>query len=153
MQFYHWSFLVLLLTAISASSYQLEDSVDDDRVLWLRSSGFPYNRKYNLFVGDDESESSESQSMESSEIESQTYKVPKKRNLSLLSWWKTLRQMQRITVPSYSATRSNIAQPIKAEKPTEEIFQMPEISKDIITAVSRGYRRTLRPPGQPLRFG
>ena len=61
MQFYHWSFLVLLLTAISASSYQLEDSVDDDRVLWLRSSGFPYNRKYNLFVGDDESESSESQ--------------------------------------------------------------------------------------------
>ena len=41
----------------------------------------------------------------------------------------------------------------KLVAPTEEIYPMPQTPKDIITAVARGYQRSLRPPGQPLRFG
>jgi len=152
MQPYSWSCLLLLLAVSVNSALQNDDSVNDDRILWLRPPSFTHNWRYNPFMIDNDSDSSESESMES-EIESETFQVPKKRNLSLLSWWKTLEQLRRNNSPRFLAARSDNVKPKKVVKPAEEIVEMPEISKDIITAVSRGYRRTLRPPGQPLRFG
>ena len=74
------------------------------------------------------------------------YQVPK-RTISLLTRWKTLEQIRRNYL-----NQSFQRQQKKQASPGEEPWS-PITSEGLITAVGRGYQRSLRPPGQPLRWG
>ena len=90
-------------------------------------------------------------------IAEQDLQVPKKRAIALMARWKTLEQIRSNFLKQYGPNNVKESQQLKYKKPSpstmEDIVQMPGRPKDFITAVARGFQRSLRPPGQPLRWG
>ena len=90
----------------------------------------------------------------------ETFKVPK-RTLSLFTRWKTLEQLRRnhlhppVPSPDYDspAPRQQKKIPLSSSKATkEEMMSLPGMSSEMSLS-ARAIQRSLRPPGQPLRWG
>jgi hypothetical protein len=90
-----------------------------------------------------------------------TYKVPK-RTLSLFTRWKTLEQLRRnhlhhslpLSSPDFDPLmpRQQKKIPMPSNGPKEEMVSLPGMSSEMSLS-ARAIQRSLRPPGQPLRWG
>jgi hypothetical protein len=90
-----------------------------------------------------------------------TFKVPK-RTLSLFTRWKTLEQLRRNhlhhSLPLSSSDfdplmpRQQKKIPVPSNGPKEEMMSLPGMSSEMSLS-ARAIQRSLRPPGQPLRWG
>lgn len=90
-----------------------------------------------------------------------TFKVPK-RTLSLFTRWKTLEQLRRNHLHHSLPLASTNFDPLMprqqkkiamaSNEPKEEMMSLPGMSSEMSLS-SRAIQRSLRPPGQPLRWG
>lgn len=92
----------------------------------------------------------------------ETFKVPK-RTLSLFTRWKTLEQLRRNHLhPPIPMESSGFDPPTQRQQkkislssskgPKEEMMVLPGMSSEMSLS-ARAIQRSLRPPGQPLRWG